>query len=97
MQSETVAAQLAEMAFKPKIPNVSPFKGATLMILRYLFINGSGYSAKIAKHSKITSARACQVLNDLDSKGIIESSNKTGDCGYCIGTGRKNYGTASAA
>ncbi|MBI5224798.1 hypothetical protein HY989_02920 [Candidatus Micrarchaeota archaeon] len=97
MQDESVALQLAEMAFKPKTPNVSPFKGATLMVLRYLFINGNGYSAKIAKHCKITSARSCQVLNELDSKGIIESSNKTGDCSYCMGTGRKNYGTAVAS
>ncbi|MEK6954581.1 MAG: hypothetical protein AABX01_06220 [Candidatus Micrarchaeota archaeon] len=96
MQSDSVATQLAEMAFKPKAPNISPFKGATLLVLRYLFINGNGYSAQIAKHSKITAARSCQVLGELETKGIIESSNKSGDCSYCAGTGRKNYGTASA-
>ncbi|HLC48682.1 MAG TPA: hypothetical protein VJI13_06420 [Candidatus Norongarragalinales archaeon] len=84
------------MAFKPKAPNISPFRGATLLVLRYLFINGNGYSAQIAKSCKITAARSCQILNDLERKGIIGSSNKSGECGYCAGTGRKNYGTASA-
>lgn len=96
MQNDSVASQLAEMAFKPKAPNISPFKGATLLVLRYLFINGNGYSAQIAKSCKITAARSCQILKDLEAKNIIESSNRSGDCGYCAGTGRKNYGTASA-
>jgi hypothetical protein len=84
------------MVFKPKAANISPFKGATLLILRHLFINGHGYSAQIAKSCKITAARSCQILGDLEGKGIVESSNKSGDCSYCAGTGRKNYGTASA-
>lgn len=36
------------------------------------------------------------MLNELEGKGIIESSNRSGDCTYCAGTGRKNYGTAVA-
>ncbi|MFH1751078.1 MAG: hypothetical protein ABH863_05340 [Candidatus Micrarchaeota archaeon] len=96
MQGKDVASQLADMAFKPKAPSISPFKGATLLVLRYLFINGSGYSAQIAKSCKITAARSCQILQELEAKSIIESSNKTGNCSYCAGTGRKNYGTASA-
>ncbi|MFH1257328.1 MAG: hypothetical protein ABIG96_04605 [Candidatus Micrarchaeota archaeon] len=96
MQDIGLAEQLADMVFKPKTPSIAPFRGATLTVLRYLFINGNGYSAQIAKHCKITAARSCQVLNELEGKGIIESSNKEGDCTYCAGTGRKNYGTAVA-
>lgn len=96
MKDDSVASQLAEMAFRPKAPSIAPFKGATLLVLRYLFINGQGYSAQIAKSCKITAARSCQILKELEGKGIIGSSNKSGDCGYCAGTGRKNYGTASA-
>jgi hypothetical protein len=96
MENGTVAQQLADMVFKPKTPNISPFKGATLLVLRHLFINGQGYSAQIAKSCKITAARSCQILGELEQKGIIESSNKSGDCSYCAGTGRKNYGTAVA-
>ncbi len=96
MREEGLGAELADMVFRPKTPNIAPFKGATLLVLRYLFINGHGYSAQIAKHCKITAARSCQILQELERKGIIESSNKNGDCSYCAGTGRKNYGTAVA-
>ncbi len=96
MGNEAIAQQLADMVFKPRTPNISPFKGATLLVLRYLFINGSGYSAQISKHCKITAARSCQILQELESKGIIDSSNRSGDCSYCAGTGRKNYGTSIA-
>ncbi|MFH0971124.1 MAG: helix-turn-helix domain-containing protein [Candidatus Micrarchaeota archaeon] len=96
MEKEGLAQQLADMVFKPKTPSIAPFKGATLLILRFLFINGNGYSAQIAKHCSITAARSCQILQELERKGIIESSNKKGDCTYCAGTGRKNYGTAVA-
>ena len=81
---------------KAKTPNISPFKGATLMVLRYLFINGSGYSAQIAKQCKLTPARVCQVVADLEGKGLIGSSSKVMDCSYCASTGRKNYGTKYA-
>jgi len=97
---ETRILQIQEIAdrmeVKGKSPSISPFKGATLTVLRFLFINGEGYSSQIAKLSKLTPARVCQVLKELEGKGIVGSSSKISDCGYCAGTGRKNYGTKAA-
>lgn len=88
--------QLQSFEQKTKVPSIAPFRGASLLVLRFLYINGSGYPAQIAKHCGITSARACQVLQDLELKGIAESSTREGECTYCTGTGRKNYGTSVA-
>ncbi len=96
LAQEKTMLEMVERSTRSKTPNISPFKGATLMVLRFLFINGSGYPAQIARHCQITSARACQVLKDLEGKDIVASSSKVQDCGYCAGTGRKNYGTQAA-
>lgn len=87
----------SEAALAVKTPSISPFKGATLLVLRFLYINKSGYASQIAKHCQITAARACQVLKELEGKGLVESTTREADCRYCAGTGRKNYGTQSAS
>ncbi|MFH1107354.1 MAG: helix-turn-helix domain-containing protein [Candidatus Micrarchaeota archaeon] len=88
------AAQPVQLA---RTPSISPFKGATLLVLRFLYINNSGYASQIAKHCGVTAARACQVLKDLEGKALVESTSRETDCRYCAGTGRKNYGTQSAS
>lgn len=97
MQSEErTLMEFVERNARTKTPSISPFKGATLLVLRFLFINNTGYSAQIARHCKITAARACQVLKELEEKGVVTSTSKVSDCNYCAGTGRKNYGTQAA-
>ncbi len=91
------ASAAAEAAVAVRTPSISPFKGATLLVLRFLYINKSGYASQMAKHCNITAARACQVLKDLEGKGLVESTTRESDCRYCMGTGRKNYGTQSAS
>ncbi len=91
------ASAAAETAVLVRTPSISPFKGATLLVLRFLYINHSGYASQIAKHCSITAARACQVLKELEGKGLVESTTREADCRYCAGTGRKNYGTQSAS
>ncbi len=93
---EATLMQVVERNARAKTPSISPFKGATLLALRFLFINGQGYPAQIARHCHITAARACQVLKELEEKGVVCNSTKVQDCGYCMATGRKNYGTQAA-
>ncbi|MFH1199570.1 MAG: helix-turn-helix domain-containing protein [Candidatus Micrarchaeota archaeon] len=90
------AAAAAAAPFTVRTPSISPFKGATLLVLRFLYINKSGYASQIARHCQITAARACQVLKEMELKGLVESTTTEKDCRYCAGTGRKNYGTQSA-
>ncbi|MBU1197252.1 hypothetical protein KJ765_01940 [Candidatus Micrarchaeota archaeon] len=93
---ERTLMAVVERSDRTKTPSISPFKGATLMVLRFLFINGQGYPTQIARHCKITAARSCQVLKDLEKKGVVQSTCKEENCRYCDATGRKNYGTQAA-
>jgi hypothetical protein len=98
METQKQLTGFAAQAQAPtRTPSVSPFRGATLLVLRFLYINKSGYASQIAKHCQITAARACQVLKELEAKGLAESTSHEADCRYCAGTGRKNYGTQSAS
>ena len=86
-----VAKELTSEIIIP--PSIGPFNGTRLLLLRFLMVNKVGYASQIAKYCKITTARASQILKELEALKIVESTSREMDCRYCNSTGRKNFGT----
>ncbi len=69
-------------------------KDTRYKVLKFLYNDGPSYSARIAHYLKISTARACQVLKELERGGLIKSNSDYMKCKICEGTGRAGHDPA---